>query len=93
MKVLGVSGSPIPNSNTDRAVKAVLAEKAKTADALVVGGYTPYSSLDAPTKAFQEGNSMKTSADDARRNQLYALLGDLPDRKRRIAATTVTTEC
>lgn len=24
MKILGISGSPIPNSNTDRAVKAVL---------------------------------------------------------------------
>jgi hypothetical protein len=24
MKVMGISGSPIPNSNTDRAVKAVL---------------------------------------------------------------------
>ncbi|GAB6062482.1 flavodoxin family protein [Deferrisoma palaeochoriense] len=95
MKVLGVSGSPVPNSNTDRIVKAVLeatgletefvklkkydvapcqaclgcvetnrcviqdggielAEKAKDADALVIGGFTPYSSLDARTKAFIE---------------------------------------
>ncbi len=95
MKVLGVSGSPIPNSNTDRALRAVLdatgletefikladftvepcraclgcvetnrcvieddgimlAEKAKEADALVVGGFTPYSTLDARTKAFLE---------------------------------------
>ena len=95
MKVLGVSGSPIKNSNTDRAVQAVLeatgldsefiklsdyevapcraslrcvkanrcsieddgimmAEKAKEADALVVGGFTPYSTLDARTKAFLE---------------------------------------
>ncbi|MBU2601331.1 MAG: flavodoxin family protein [Actinobacteria bacterium] len=95
MKVIGVSGSPIKNSNTDRAVKAVLeatgletefvklfdytiapckaclgcvktnrcvikddgiemAEKVKAADALVVGGFTPYSSLDARTKAFLE---------------------------------------
>jgi multimeric flavodoxin WrbA len=95
MKVMGISGSPIPNSNTDRAVKAVLdatgletefiklidytiapcqaclgcldtnrcvieddgiimAEKAKEADALVIGGYTSYSSLDARTKAFIE---------------------------------------
>lgn len=94
-KVLGVSGSPIPNSNTDRALKAVLeatgletefikltdytvapckaclgcaktnrcvikddgimlAEKAKAADALVIAGYTPYSTLDARTKAFIE---------------------------------------
>jgi len=95
MKVLGVSGSPIENSNTDRIVKTileatgldtefikltdyvyvpckaclgcrntnecevrddgvVLAEKAKNADALVIGGFTPYSSLDARTKAFME---------------------------------------
>lgn len=94
-KVLGVSGSPIANSNTDRAVKAVLAatgldvefvklsdytitpcmaclgcvetnrcvinddgnllaEKVKVADALVIGGFTPYSSLDSRTKAFIE---------------------------------------
>jgi len=95
MKVLGVSGSPIPNSNTDHAVLAVLhstgletefiklseytiapcraclgcletnrcvieddgiilAEKVKEADALVIGGYTSYSSLDALTKSFIE---------------------------------------
>lgn len=93
--VLGVSGSPIPNSNTDRAMKAVLeavgleaefvklsdyqlepcrgclacvktegcvldddgpALAAKLADAraVVLGGYTPYSSLDARTKTFME---------------------------------------
>ncbi|MGE5237379.1 MAG: flavodoxin family protein [Chloroflexota bacterium] len=95
MKVLGVSGSPIPESNTDRAVKAALAatglgsefvklseytvapcraclgclktnrcvieddgiliaDKAREADALIVGGFTPYSSLDSRTKAFLE---------------------------------------
>jgi multimeric flavodoxin WrbA len=95
MKVLGVSGSPIKNSNTDRAVQAVLeatgmetefvklsdytvapcraclgcvktnrcviqddgimlAEKAKAADALVIGGFTPYSTLDGRSKAFIE---------------------------------------
>lgn len=95
MKVLGISGSPIKNSNTDRAVKRVLeatgletefiklselevepcraclgcvdtnecvigddgntlAQKAKEADGLVVGGYTPYSSIDARTKSFLE---------------------------------------
>lgn len=95
MKVLGVSGSPVPNSNTDRAVKftieatgletefiklseysiapckaclgclktnrcvieddgIMLAEKAKEADALVIGCYTSYSSIDARTKAFIE---------------------------------------
>jgi multimeric flavodoxin WrbA len=95
MKVLGVSGSPVKNSNTDRALRAVLdatgmetefiklsdytvapckaclgcvktnrcvieddgimlAGKAKEADALVVAGFTPYSTLDARTKAFIE---------------------------------------
>ncbi len=94
-QVLGISGSPVPNSNTDRVVRQVLestglrtefiklasrrvgpcraclacaadnvcknkddfpelAEKIKTADALVVGGYPPYGSLDAFTKAFLE---------------------------------------
>jgi multimeric flavodoxin WrbA len=95
MKILGVSGSPIPDSNTDRVLKAVLnatgaetefvkladysiepcraclgcvetnrcvieddgiimAEKARDADALIVAGFTPYSTLDARTKAFLE---------------------------------------
>ena len=95
MKVLGVSGSPIHNSNTDRALKAaleatgletefiklsdysiapckaclgclktnrcvnnddgvLLTEKAKAADALVIGAYTPYSTIDSRTKAFIE---------------------------------------
>ena len=96
MKVLGVSGSPINNSNTDRALKIVLAatgakktefiklsdytvapcnaclgcvetnrciieddgiklaEKSYKADALIIAGYTPYSSLDSRTKAFME---------------------------------------
>ncbi|MBF0375910.1 MAG: flavodoxin family protein [Desulfamplus sp.] len=95
MKVLGVSGSPIKDSNTDKALKAVLeatgletefiklidykvepcraclgcvntnkcvikddgvmlAEKAKEADALVIAGFTPYSTIDARTKAFIE---------------------------------------
>ncbi len=93
--VIGVSGSPLTNSNTDAAVHAVLAatgchtefiklsdytvepcraclgcvttnrcviaddgqmlaERVKAADALVIGGFTPYSSLDARTKAFIE---------------------------------------
>jgi len=95
MKVLGVSGSPIKNSNTDRALQLALestgletefiklkdytiapcqaclgcvktnrcvidddgialAEKAREADALIIAGFTPYSSLDARTKAFIE---------------------------------------
>jgi multimeric flavodoxin WrbA len=95
MKVLGVSGSPIRDGNTDRALKAalsatgteteflklidysvapcraclgcvktntcvieddgiLLAQKAKESDALIIAGYTPYSSLDSRTKAFIE---------------------------------------
>lgn len=95
MKILGISGSPIPDSNTDRAVKAVLSasgidnefyklsdyavspcnaclgcvktnrcvikddgnffvERVKEATALVIGGFTPYSTLDSRTKAFME---------------------------------------
>ena len=94
-QILGISGSPIKNSNTDRLVKAVLeasglksefvklsainvrpciaclgckednvckvkddfpglAEKVRRAGALVVGGYCPYGSVDAFTKAFLE---------------------------------------
>lgn len=93
--VLGVSGSPVENSNTDRLVKMVLdatemewdfiklstldihpcnackgcvsdnrckqiddwqgiSERVLAARALVVGGYSPYGSLDARTKAFLE---------------------------------------
>ena len=95
MKIIGVSGSPIKNSNTDRAVQALLAatgfetefvklsdlsyepcraclgcvttnvcvikddatplaQRIKDADALVVGGFTPYCTLDARTKGFIE---------------------------------------
>jgi multimeric flavodoxin WrbA len=94
-QILGISGSPIKNSNTDRLVQAVLAasglksefvklsrinvrpciaclgckednickvkddfpelaEKVRRAHALVVGGYCPYGSVDAFTKAFLE---------------------------------------
>ncbi|MCG8683906.1 MAG: flavodoxin family protein [Desulfobacterales bacterium] len=94
-KIIGISGSPIKNSNTDRLVQAVLnssglesefvklsklnitpciaclgckkdnickvkddfpqlAEKVKKADAIVVGGYAPYGSVDGFTKAFLE---------------------------------------
>lgn len=93
--VLGISGSPIKDSNTDRLIKAVLdetgaesefvklssinvrpclgckkcvpdnvckvnddfpglAEKIKTAKALVIGGYIPYSQIDGFTKALLE---------------------------------------
>ena len=95
MKVIGISGSPIKNSNVDRMLQTVLeetgievelikltdytvapcnaclgcvktnrcvikddgielCEKVKEADALVIGGFTPYSTLDSRTKAFIE---------------------------------------
>lgn len=94
-RILGISGSPIKNSNTDRLVQAVLAasglpaefvklsrlrvgpcraclgcvpdnvckvaddfpalaEKVRTAEALVIGAYPPYGTVDAFTKAFLE---------------------------------------
>ena len=93
--VLGISGSPVKNSNTDRLVNAILAatgletefvklsrinvrpcfackkcvpdnickfkddfqelaEKIKTASALVIGAYTPYGQIDGFTKALLE---------------------------------------
>jgi multimeric flavodoxin WrbA len=93
--VIGIFGSPIKNSNTDRVIQSVLAntglstefiklsklrvqpciaclgctkdnickvkddfqelaEKIKFAGAIVVGGYPPYGSIDAFTKAFLE---------------------------------------
>jgi len=94
-QVIGISGSPVQNSNTDRLIQAVLkstglvtdfiklskynvrpciaclgcvkdnictvkddfqevAEKIKNAAAVVVGGYPPYATIDAFTKAFLE---------------------------------------
>jgi multimeric flavodoxin WrbA len=94
-QVLGISGSPVKNSNTDRVIQAVLAasglatefvklseidvrpcraclgckddnlcklrddfpalaQKVRQAGALVIGGYSPYGSMDAYTKAFME---------------------------------------
>jgi len=95
IQVLGISGSPVPDSNTDRAVRRILeftglrtqfsklsdmevapcraclgcvktnqcvvhddgerlAELFHEASAFVLGAFTPYSSLDARTKAFME---------------------------------------
>jgi len=95
VQVLGISGSPVRDSNTDRAVKWILqqtglrtrfvklsqlefepcraclgcvnsnqcvvaddarelAEEFHDAPAFVLGAFTPYSSLDARTKAFME---------------------------------------
>ena len=95
IKVLGISGSPVKNSNTDRLVQSVLeatgletefvklskinvrpcfackkcvpdnickvkddfqelAEKIKTARAMIIGAYTPYGQIDGFTKALLE---------------------------------------
>ena len=95
IQALGISGSPVKNSNTDRLVRSVLeatglksefvklskinvrpcfackkcvpdnickvkddfqelAEKIKTARALIVGAYTPYGQIDGFTKALLE---------------------------------------
>ena len=95
MDVIGISGSPIPNANTDRIIQHILAhtgqktqfiklsrltirpclgckqcvkdnickqkddfpalaEKIKSAKALVLGAYTPYNQIDAFTKALLE---------------------------------------
>lgn len=94
-QVIGISGSPVRDSNTDQAVRRILehtglesefvklsdlnlqpcraclgcvktnqcvvnddgpalAEKFRSAKVFVLGGYTPYSSLDARTKTFME---------------------------------------
>lgn len=94
-QVIGISGSPVNDANTDRLIRAVLkstglktdfiklsdnrvqpcraclgcvkdnrckvqddfqgiAEKVRHADAIVIGGYPPYGSLDGFTKAFLE---------------------------------------
>jgi hypothetical protein len=94
-KVLGISGSPVKNSNTDRLVNSILvatglewefvklsrimvrpcfackqcvpdnickvkddfqelAERIKSADALIIGAYTPYGQIDGFTKALLE---------------------------------------
>jgi len=95
VQVLGISGSPVKNSNTDRLIQAILkhtglktefiklsnlraqpcraclgcasdnickvqddfqclAPRIESAQALVVGGYSPYGSLDGFTKSFLE---------------------------------------
>ncbi|MCC7407081.1 MAG: flavodoxin family protein [Phycisphaeraceae bacterium] len=118
--VLGISGSPIPDSNTDRAVKTVLehtglpsefiklnsyklepcqaclgcvnsnmcvveddgrllAEKFQSARAFVLGGYTPYSSLDARTKTFME--------------RMYCLRHKEGLNRGKIGAAVITTAC
>ncbi len=120
MRVLGISGSPIRHSNTDRAVQmvleetgleyefiklsqyklepcrgclgckdsnqcvlkddgAMLAEKFDQADAVVVGGFTPYGSLDARTKTFME--------------RMYCLRHQQGKSRNKVGAAVITTAC
>ncbi|MFZ5833710.1 MAG: flavodoxin family protein [Planctomycetota bacterium] len=119
-KILGISGSPIQNSNTDRAVKAalaaagmdsefiklseldvepcrgclacvsdnhcvvaddgqMLAEKFRAARAFILGTFTPYSSLDARSKAFME--------------RMYCLRHLTGLNRGKIGAAVITTAC
>lgn len=118
--ILGISGSPTPNSNTDQAVQAVLAacghasefiklskldmepcraclgckennhcvvhddaallaEKFRAARAVVIGGYTPYSSLDSRTKMFME--------------RMYCLRHQTGLNRGKLVVSVITTAC
>lgn len=118
--VLGISGSPVPNSNTDRAVKVVLehtgltsefiklsdlhiepcraclgcvkdnecvvkddardlSHRFRDAKAFVLGGFTPYSSLDARSKAFME--------------RMYCLRHVTGLNRGKIGCSVITTAC
>lgn len=119
-QVLGISGSPIPDSNTDRAVRKILeltglesefvklsdleiapcraclgcvkenrcvveddapalAEKFRAAPAFVLGAFTPYSSLDARSKAFME--------------RMYCFRHRIGGNSGKIGASVITTAC
>ena len=120
--VLGISGSPIKNSNTDRLIQAImnvtgqesefvklssirvgpcrackqcvpdnickvkddfpdLAEKIKTAKAVIIGGYLPYGQIDAFTKALLERFWSLRHVTNLLRGKLCAtvLTGVMPD--------------
>lgn len=120
VEVVGFSGSPIHDSNTDRAVKMILeatglksefvklsdyrvepcraclacvkdnrcvvkddarelADRFRRARAFVLGAYTPYSSLDARSKAFME--------------RMYCLRHKAGLNRGKVGATVVTTAC
>ena len=119
-RILGISGSPIPDSNTDRGVRYILeasglesefiklsnldfgpceaclgcvetnecvveddarelALKFREADAFVLGGFTPYSSLDARSKAFME--------------RMYCLRHQEGLNWGKVGASVITTAC
>lgn len=118
--IVGISGSPVPDSNTDRAVRLILdgtgvatefiklsdlsfepcraclgcvktnecvvkddaqilAHKFREARAFVLGGYTPYSSLDAWTKSFME--------------RMYCLRHLTGLNRGKIGVSVITTAC
>ena len=120
IQVLGISGSPVPDSNTDRAVQRILsltglstefvklsdlevapcraclgcvetnecvvdddgqrlAELFHEAPAFVLGGFTPYSSLDARTKAFME--------------RMYCHRHRIGGNARKFGVAVITTAC
>ena len=120
IQVVGISGSPMPNSNTDRAVQRILeftglsnqfvklsdldlapcraclgcvktnqcvvqddgqalADLFHGASAFVLGGYTPYSSLDARTKAFME--------------RMYCHRHRIGGNARKFGVAVITTAC
>jgi multimeric flavodoxin WrbA len=120
IQVLGISGSPIHDSNTDRAVKRILeetglrtefvklselefspcraclgcinsnqcvvdddarklAQQFHDAPAFVLGGYTPYSSLDARSKAFME--------------RMYCHRHRFGRNRGKVGASVITTAC
>ncbi|MHC4441540.1 MAG: flavodoxin family protein [Planctomycetota bacterium] len=119
-RILGISGSPIPNSNTDRTIQYILehtgletefiklssldiapcraclgctetnqcvvkddgpalTERFRQAEAFVLGGYTPYSSLDARIKTFME--------------RMYCLRHQTGLNRGKIGVSVITTAC
>jgi multimeric flavodoxin WrbA len=120
IQVVGISGSPIPDSNTDRAVRRILeltglstqfvklsdlevapcrvclgcvktnqcvvqddgralADLFQEASAFVLGAFTPYSSLDARTKAFME--------------RMYCHRHRIGGNARKVGVAVITTAC
>jgi multimeric flavodoxin WrbA len=120
VQIVGISGSPIPDSNTDRAIKRILevtgltnqfvklselnvapcrgclccaksnqcvveddgrelAELFHQSPAFVLGGYIPYRSLDARTKAFME--------------RMYCYRHRIGGNARKFGVAVITTAC
>jgi NAD(P)H-dependent FMN reductase len=134
MKILGISGSPVPNSNTDRLVLQVLkaskldfefvklsnihvgpcrackacvednickinddfpelAKKVQEAQAIVIGGYTPYRMLDAYTKAFLERLwSMRHLHSLTEKKYVVTIISGLDKQTREAALNAIAVE-